>query len=234
MPNLYDPIQNPGPLQDQDRPTPQMIVDDIHDWIVWELRTTVNSNTTDEHQLYGAWTTFLHEAFPPSGRFLISPQAPLRRVVEENEQDDSDTSFGSTGALHEAKHLPGREVEKLYPDFVAHKVFVQASPVRVRRILALVELKINEQALTERGHAQMLGYMHRASSHPNRETNLKGYLICGDKLWNYRLVDDDPNDLGQVRFNRKPRNIFIDSANEGVELAQELAAVAAKNWNDPA
>lgn len=107
MTSLYPP---PPAIQHEVPPQVDDILAGVEPWILYNLQNTFASDVHYENQLYGSITTFLLSIFPARRRYMIIPQGILRRVMAEDEFDDEsenagDISIGSTGAVHESRHL---------------------------------------------------------------------------------------------------------------------------------
>lgn len=109
MPPLDSNIPLPPDLQVQyPAPTVNQIKAQIDPWVVYNLKETIKSDVHFENQLYGPWNTFLISVFPPHRRFMVIPQALVRRAITDPDEVDEDLgniSFGSTGAIHESRDM---------------------------------------------------------------------------------------------------------------------------------
>ena len=65
-------------------PTVLCHLSQIQPWVTNHLKSTIQSNVHYKHQLYGPLNTFLTSIFPISQRFMIIPQALLRKVVDSD------------------------------------------------------------------------------------------------------------------------------------------------------
>lgn len=112
LPRLSErpPLPLLADLEKEPLPDVAEILAGVEPWIVWNLRNTVDSDVHFENQLYGSIVSFLSSVFPARRRYMVIPQGILRRVLNEDEYDDEslnagDISIGSTGAVHESRHL---------------------------------------------------------------------------------------------------------------------------------
>ena len=210
MPALDSNISLPPDLHVENPvPTINQIKAQIESWVVYNLQKTIKSDVHFENQLYGPWNSFLTSVFPPHRRFMIIPQALVRRAITDPDDVDEDlgnVSFGSTGAIHEARTMgefflmyyqglftyssitfsDGREIEKKFPDFMPVKVTLHGGPIREHRVLCVVEVERNGEP-SGRGHYQMVDYMEHLIDHSLREENLLGFLIIGIIVKKYEL-----------------------------------------------
>lgn len=156
---------------------------------------------------------------------MTIPQAILRRAMEAEEVDEylANVSFGSTGALHESRDLPGVEAGKLVPDFLTVKVSPQMGGVRDHYIVCIVEIKRND--VTEgKAKIQMKEYLLQAAAHPSRDENLRGYLVMANIVIPFRV---------EVHRNRvivvegAPFDMFAT----GDRFTRELCGIAIRHWN---
>ena len=76
----------------------------IDPWVIYLLRTTIESNVHYESQLHGPFGTFLESIFPQRRRFMNIAQATLREVVNPEHFDLGNISFGSTGGEHRSRN----------------------------------------------------------------------------------------------------------------------------------
>lgn len=111
MATLDQHIQLPPPLEHETPPSVADLIAQIDRWVIYHLKVTVQSNVHFENQLYGVINSFHTSIFPLNRRFMVIPQALIRRAMEAGEvnEDLGNVSFGSTGGLHES-----REIRKLH------------------------------------------------------------------------------------------------------------------------
>ena len=119
--------------------------------------------------------------------------------------------------------LAGTEVEKSIPDFVAVKVLPQLNGVREHRIVCVVEMKLVSYTEPE-AVEQMLRYMTRIADLPDRDENLRGYLVAGRRIKPYRLQ----RGLAGVEVRI---GAWFDMFAVGDRLTTELCQIAVRNWN---
>ena len=107
MATLDQPLQMPPALTHQNPPSVPELIDNIDPWVIYHLKQTILSGVHFENQLYGVVNSYHTSIFPLSRRFMVIPQALIRRAMdaEEIEEDLSNTSFGSTGAFHESRDI---------------------------------------------------------------------------------------------------------------------------------
>lgn len=107
MPTLDMPPQLPQPLAFEIPPSVDGLIAQIDEWIIYHLRTTIESGIHFENQVYGQFNSYHMSIFPLRRRFQVNPQAIVRRAmdVDEIEEDLANVSFGSTGAFHESRNL---------------------------------------------------------------------------------------------------------------------------------
>lgn len=106
MPTLDLPAHMPPDLQIEEPPSVDELIAQIDDWVIYHFLRTLESNIHYENQLYGIITTFLVSIFPPSRRYMVIPQALIRRTLRNDEVDDlANVSIGSTGGYHESRAL---------------------------------------------------------------------------------------------------------------------------------
>lgn len=107
MPSLHPPPAEPPVLLPEDPPQVDDILAKIEPWITDHFRETLSSDVPDETQLYGCVNTFLISIFPARRHYMIIPQM-LGRVMAEDESEGGSAElgdFGSSGGVHESKHL---------------------------------------------------------------------------------------------------------------------------------
>jgi len=99
----------PNPLSRENPPTRNAHIAHISacQWIIYLLRTTIESNVHYENQLHGPIGVFLESIFPQRRQFMSIAQAALREVINPEDMDDdlSNTSFGSTGGEHRPRNV---------------------------------------------------------------------------------------------------------------------------------
>lgn len=98
-------MQVPSALIRETRLTWRELLARIEEWVIYQLIQTARSDPHYENYLYGPVNALLGEIFPVSRRYMVIPQALLRRPLMEEEIDDdlANVSFGSTGAAHESR-----------------------------------------------------------------------------------------------------------------------------------
>jgi hypothetical protein len=74
-------------------------------WVIYLLRTTIESNVHYESQLHGPIGAFLESIFPQRRQFMSIAQATLREVVDPDDGDLANISFGSTGGEHRSRNV---------------------------------------------------------------------------------------------------------------------------------
>ena len=215
-------------------------------WVGYVLKHKTNNDPHYEHTLYPPWTTFLVEVSPTRRYFYIRPQGLVRRVVEAEELADADTSIGSFGSRHEARHLcmcpfipfllklfltriflDGAETFKHYPDFTIAKLVFSAIGF-VQRPLFFLEIKRGYLPSDPLCVNQMRDYVDQLWDQQNCQRLLYGYLVQGKMItkWTYSLAlvpDDDPIEHVSATvdmFTLAGRTFFND-----------LCQTAADNWN---
>jgi len=97
----------PNPLSHETPPTRNAHIAQISTWIIYLLRTTIESNVHYESQLHGPIGVFLESIFPQRRQFMSIAQAALREVINPEDMDDdlSNTSLGSTGGEHRSRNV---------------------------------------------------------------------------------------------------------------------------------
>lgn len=108
MPATLDaPAQIPPELPLENPPSVNNLITRIDSWIIYHLLRTLESDVHYENQLYGPISSFLASIFPSRRRYMVIPQAILRRAMDDHEIDEdlANVSFGSTGAFHESRDL---------------------------------------------------------------------------------------------------------------------------------
>lgn len=111
---LRDAQEPPVLAYDRHVPSVPAHIDQINPWILYHIKSTILSGVHHENQLYGSFNACLTSIFPLNRRFMIIPQAIIRRAMNVQEiEDDPDVSFGSTGAFHESRGL--RKRHSLFP-----------------------------------------------------------------------------------------------------------------------
>jgi hypothetical protein len=97
----------PNPLLPENPPNRNTHITQIDPWVIYLLRTTVESNVHYESQLHGPIGAFLESVFPQRRRFMNIAQATLREIVnpEDINDDLSNISFGSTGGVHRSRKV---------------------------------------------------------------------------------------------------------------------------------
>ena len=107
MATLDTPPQMPPGLQFEQPPSVDNLIAQFDNWVVYHLLRTLESNVHYENQLYGPVSSFLTSIFPSRRRYMLIPQAILRRAMSDDEvaEDLANVSIGSTGAFHESRHL---------------------------------------------------------------------------------------------------------------------------------
>ncbi|KAF8066521.1 hypothetical protein FPV67DRAFT_1449709 [Lyophyllum atratum] len=189
MPDLDFPILQPPDLQAENRPTVNELKARILPWVAYNFQKQVGSNVHYENQLYGPWNSFLSSIFPLERQFMVIPQAIIRRVITDPADIDEDlgnVSAGSTGAIHESRHMSGTEIEKGYPDFMPVKVTLVEGNIRHHHAMCIIEVKAPQVPLSV-GHRQILAYLKTMAAHPRREKPLFGFLVAGSIVRTYEL-----------------------------------------------
>lgn len=97
----------PNPLVRENPPNRNALINQIDLWVIYLLRTTIESNVHYESQLHGPIGVFLESIFPRRRRFMNIAQSALREVVNPEDRDDdlSNISFGSTGGEHQSRKV---------------------------------------------------------------------------------------------------------------------------------
>ena len=115
----------------------------------------------------------------------------------------------------------GLETQKILPDFFVVKVIpvLQGLPRR-HFIVAVVEVKRNEEVSESAAFNQAIDYFRRAWQMPLRDDELCGYIVMGHRVHRIRMeghyvVTDEPFDMFE----------------EGDQFTKELAKIAIRNWN---
>ena len=88
----------------------------------------------------------------------------------------------------------------------------------------MVEVKRNNdtQAMAEE---QMASYLEQAANLPQREENLRGYLVMGNIVRTFWLQDD-----GAGVVVKMADEVFATSA-PGDQFTRELCEISIRNWN---
>ncbi|KAF7761059.1 hypothetical protein Agabi119p4_10468 [Agaricus bisporus var. burnettii] len=172
----------PPPLQIEEPLAVDEIIRQIDPWIFYHLRSTIG-HVHYENQLYGIINAFLTSIFPLRRRFMTIPQYMLRRALELEEIDEylANVSFGSTDCFFESRDLAGNEEFKLYPDFAIVKVTPQPNSPREHRLIALIEVKRDEKAVST-AMTQCFQYLEQAQGHLSRREDLCCYLMLGSRI----------------------------------------------------
>lgn len=91
-------------------------------------------------------------------------------------------------------------------------------------IVCVVEVKRNNdtQAIAEE---QMASYLEQAANLPQREENLRGYLVMGNIVRTFWLQDD-----GAGVVVKMADEVFAISA-PGDQFTRELCEISISNWN---
>jgi len=112
MASLDQPVQLPAPLLNEIPPSIANLIAQIDPWVIYHLKQTVLSGIHYENQVYGVINSFVISIFPLRRRFMVVPQALIRRAMDADEvnEDLGNISIGSTGGLHESRNL-----RTLYP-----------------------------------------------------------------------------------------------------------------------
>ena len=107
MATLDSPAQMPPRLRPEQPPSVDNLIAQIDDWVIYHLLRTLESDIHYENQLYGPISSFLGSIFPSRRRYMLIPQAILRRAMNDSEvaEDLANVSIGSTGAFHESRDL---------------------------------------------------------------------------------------------------------------------------------
>jgi hypothetical protein len=107
MASIDQPTELPVELPQETPPSVTNLITQIDRWVIYHLKKTIQSRVHFENQLYGTINALHASIFPLSRRFMIIPQAIIRRAMEADEVDEDlgNVSFGSTGALHESRDL---------------------------------------------------------------------------------------------------------------------------------
>jgi hypothetical protein len=97
----------PGRLLRENPPNRNAHIIQIDPWVIYLLRTTIESKVHYESQLHGPIGVFLESIFPTRRRFMNIAQATLREVVDPLNIDDdfANISFGSTGGEHQSRDV---------------------------------------------------------------------------------------------------------------------------------
>lgn len=97
----------PDPLPFEQSPATDHHITQIDPWVIYLLRTTIESNIHYESQLHGPISAFLESIFLQRRRFMSIPQATLREVMNPEDMDDdlANVSFGSTGGEHRSRNV---------------------------------------------------------------------------------------------------------------------------------
>jgi len=118
----------------------------------------------------------------------------------------------------------GVEHFKKFPDFVTVKVMPQPGIDRDHHIVCVVEVKRSNDT-EAKAEEQMETYMEQAANLPQREENLRGYLVMGDVVRIFWLQDD--GDGVEVRMAEQT---FAMSA-PGDQFTRELCEISITKWN---
>jgi hypothetical protein len=104
------------------------------------------------------------------------------------------------------------------------KVTPQPGIDRDHYIVCVVEVKRNNdtQAIAEE---QMVRYLEQAANLPQREENLRGYLVMGNIVRTFWLQDE-----GEGVEVRMADHVFAMSA-PGDQFTRELCEISIRNWN---
>lgn len=97
-------VQQPPALASERNVSIDDQVAQIDSWILYDLKSTVLSEVHYENTLYGCFNALLTSIFPLKRRFMVIPQAVVRRALELDDLED-DVSVGSTGALHQSRKM---------------------------------------------------------------------------------------------------------------------------------
>jgi hypothetical protein len=97
----------PNPLLHENPPNMNTHITQIDPWVIYLLRTTIESDVHYESQLHGPIGAFLESIYPQRRRFMNISQATLREVVNPEDVDDDlgNISFGSTGGEHRSRDV---------------------------------------------------------------------------------------------------------------------------------
>ncbi|PBK64187.1 hypothetical protein ARMSODRAFT_1088115 [Armillaria solidipes] len=229
MPTLDSSSQLPAPLPFENPLTANAHMASLDYWAIFNLRNVNMSNIHYENQVYGATNTYLQAIFPLKRQFSIIPQALLRRMMEpdEVEEDWDNVSLGSSGGLHEARHLPGKEVGKAFPDFavVKHRIFIANE--REHEILTIVEVKLRTLSLSQ-ALEQMMRYMDALYALPNCDPMVIGYLFASNRVMKFWIVEDIGVPKGYTVEHGEWHDLL---ALDEDCLTEELCIFAVDNWN---
>ncbi|KIJ33048.1 hypothetical protein M422DRAFT_35645 [Sphaerobolus stellatus SS14] len=218
--------QLPPQLLPEPLPTVNNLIGQIEPWVIYHLLKTVESNVHYENHLYGPITSFLTSIFPTRRRYMLIPQAILRRAMNDDEvrRHGPNVSIGSTGAFHESRHLGGPEALKQFPDFVIVKVTPQDGIERKHYIVCIIEVKRNDDT-DALAVDQMTRYMEQAANLPLRVEGLCGYLIMGSGIRKFQLE----NFGAGVKVTWEP--LVFKMTDAGDRFTRELCEISISNWN---
>ncbi|TFK33178.1 hypothetical protein BDQ12DRAFT_769093 [Crucibulum laeve] len=227
MATLDAPLQFPPALIRTVIPSVAQQIAGIPLWVIYHFKQTFTCNVHYENQLYGCINNYLQSIFPLSRRFMIIPQALVRRPLIDDEVPDDlrRVSFGSTGALHESRILSGTEAGKLIPDFLVVKVTPRPGTERAHRVLDVVEIKRDDET-AEKADTQMKTYMEGLLAH-TRDPNLRGFLVMGNSVRVYRIEVDKKEGPLIVGY---PVSDMFNSPNGDI-FTDQLFRSARDNWN---
>ncbi len=235
------PLAPPQPPQRVRPPTLQALYASLDPFSFWYLKSVISSRLQYEHHVYGPFNVYLQGIFPSWRRFAVIPQALIRRVMDIKDIDENlaNVSIGSAGGLHESRDLSkssapnacwsltillpaGVEVEKSFPDFVVVRVKAYPGGAREHYIVTVIEVK-KDPIPNEAMHEQMVRYMARVADLPNRQRNIKGYLVTGHRATPY-TINDDTAEIVEGRT--------IDIFAPGDPLTTSLCNAAIRHWNE--
>lgn len=120
--------------------------------------------------------------------------------------------------------VAGIEHFKQFPDFVTVKVTPQPGICRDHYIICVVEVKRNDDT-EAKAEEQMEAYMVQAANLPQRDQNLRGYLVMGNMVRTFWLQDN-----GEGVEVRMAEQVFSLSA-PGDQFTRELCETSIRNWN---
>ncbi|GJJ11980.1 hypothetical protein Clacol_006218 [Clathrus columnatus] len=221
----------PPPLLHEPPPSVDQLRAQIEHWIIYHLLKTLESNVYYENHLYGPLNSFLASIFPMRRRYMVIPQAILRRALTEDEigRHHPNVSVGSTGAIHEARDIDmsgGVEHSKHYPDFVIVKVTPRLETRRDHCIVCIVEVKRDAGSISL-AIAQMDAYMKQAARLSSRVENLRGYLTLGSSVLRFWLENEE----GDLVVNHTREEDMFNMSDQGDPFTRELCQIAIDSWN---
>jgi hypothetical protein len=121
--------------------------------------------------------------------------------------------------------VAGAERFKQFPDFVTVKVTPQPGIECNHHIVCVVEVK-RDNDTEAKAAEQMRNYMRQAANLPQREENLRGYLVMGNMVRIFWLQAQGEG----VPVVMAAEQAFAMSA-PGDRFTRELCEISIRSWN---